>query len=67
VHFDVVVLSGNLVNTADTKQCEGFLGTVRRQLRDDGRAFIRRYDPEWASTVTEREEKGRTGHRALRD
>ncbi|MBW3563058.1 MAG: class I SAM-dependent methyltransferase [Actinobacteria bacterium] len=50
--FDVVMLAGNLINTADVDQRGAFLSTVRRHLRPAGRAFIQRYDPGWAATVT---------------
>lgn len=53
--FDVVVLAGSLINTAEVEQRAAFLGTVRRHLHDDGRAFIQRYDPGWAATVVEDE------------
>lgn len=51
--FDVVVLAGNLINTAGLEQRTAFLGTLRRHLHDEGRALIQRYDPGWASTVVE--------------
>lgn len=51
--FDVVVLAGSLINTAELEQRAAFLGTVRRHLHDEGQAFIQRYDPDWALTVVE--------------
>lgn len=51
--FDVVVLAGNLVNTAEIEQRTAFLGAVRRHLHDEGRAFVQRYDPGWAANVIE--------------
>jgi SAM-dependent methyltransferase len=44
--FDVVLLASTLVNT-DPDTRHGFLGTVRRHVRDDGVAVFQQNPPEW--------------------
>lgn len=49
--FDVVLLSGNLVNTLDGRQRDAYLATCRRHLAAGGRLLLQRIDPRWATTA----------------
>jgi SAM-dependent methyltransferase len=45
--FDVVLLAGHLVNTADTALRLALLATARRHLADGGRVLLQWHEPAW--------------------
>lgn len=51
--FDAVVLASNLINTASISDRTAWLSAVRSHLNPAGQAFLQRYDPQWAATVTD--------------
>lgn len=51
VTFDAVVLASHFVNVADLEQRDSLLRTCARHVAPEGRAFLERYDPQWAREV----------------
>lgn len=49
--FEVVLLSANLVNTADDADREQLLDACRRHLAPQGVLLLQRIDPVWAATA----------------
>jgi spermidine synthase len=52
--FDVVLLASTLINT-DSVGRHGFLGAVRRHVRDDGVAVFQQNPPRWFETFQDAE------------
>jgi len=49
--FDVVLLASYLVNLPDPAVRDAILRSARRHLKQPGRVFVQRHDPNWLRTV----------------